>query len=70
MALVDFDNDCVGTSLKCCEALGDRLWGVRLDTSETLVDKSIVPVMQNFKPDRRHPPAGGDDAQDIGRTRL
>jgi nicotinate phosphoribosyltransferase len=23
---------------------------VRLDTSETLVDKSIVPVMQNFKP--------------------
>ncbi len=50
VALVDFDNDSVGTSLKCCEALGDRLWGVRLDTSETLVDKSIVPVMQNFKP--------------------
>ena len=50
VALVDFDNDCVGTSLKCCEALGDRLWGVRLDTSETLVDTSIVPVMQNFKP--------------------
>jgi len=50
VALVDFDNDCVGTSLKCSEALGDRLWGVRLDTSETLVDKSIVPVMQNFKP--------------------
>jgi nicotinate phosphoribosyltransferase len=23
---------------------------VRLDTSETLVDKSIIPVMQNFKP--------------------
>jgi nicotinate phosphoribosyltransferase len=50
VALVDFDNDCVGTSLKCSEALGDRLWGVRLDTAETLVDKSIVPVMQNFKP--------------------
>jgi len=50
VALVDFDNDCVGTSLKCCEALGDRLWGVRLDTAETLVDKSIIPVMQNFKP--------------------
>jgi len=47
---VDFDNDCVGTSLKCCEALGKRLWGVRLDTSNTLVDKSMVPVMQNFKP--------------------
>jgi nicotinate phosphoribosyltransferase len=50
VALVDFDNDCVGTSLKCCEALGDRLWGVRLDTSGTLVDKSIIPLMQNFKP--------------------
>ena len=50
VALVDFDNDSVGTSLKCCEALGDRLWGVRLDTSNTLVDKSIIPVMQNFKP--------------------
>jgi len=50
VALVDFDNDCVGTSLKCCEALGDRLWGVRLDTSNTLVDKSIVPVMQNYNP--------------------
>jgi nicotinate phosphoribosyltransferase len=50
VALVDFDNDCVGTSLKCCEALGDRLWGVRLDTSESLVDKSIVPEMQNFNP--------------------
>ena len=50
VALVDFDNDCVGTSLKCCESLGDRLWGVRLDTSNTLVDKSIIPVMQNFSP--------------------
>ena len=50
VALVDFDNDCVATSLKCCEALGDRLWGVRLDTSNTLVDKSMVPVMQNFMP--------------------
>ncbi len=50
VALVDFDNDSVGTSLKCCQALGKRLWGVRLDTAETLVDKSIVPVMRNFKP--------------------
>ena len=24
---------------RCAEALGDRLWGVRLDTSETLVDR-------------------------------
>jgi nicotinate phosphoribosyltransferase len=40
--LVDFDNDCVGTSLACADALGDRLWGVRLDTSERLADKTMV----------------------------
>ena len=50
ICLVDFDNDCVGTSLAVARALGDRLYGVRLDTSETLVDKSIVPQMGGFKP--------------------
>jgi nicotinate phosphoribosyltransferase len=49
-ALVDFDNDCVGTSLACARALGDRLWGVRLDTSETLVDRSLWPNMGSFRP--------------------
>ena len=32
------------------EALGDRLWGVRLDTSETLVDRSLWEEMGDFKP--------------------
>lgn len=50
VTLVDFDNDCVGTSLACAEALGDRLYGVRLDTSETMVDKSVMPQMGSFKP--------------------
>jgi nicotinate phosphoribosyltransferase len=50
ITLVDFENDCVGTSLKVARALGDRLYGVRLDTSETLVDLSIVPQMGSFKP--------------------
>jgi len=50
ITLVDFDNDCVGTSLAVARALGDRLWGVRIDTSETLVDKSIMPEMGSFKP--------------------
>ena len=50
ITLVDFDNDCVGTSLKVARALGERLYGVRLDTSETLVDKSIVPQMGLIKP--------------------
>lgn len=50
VTLVDFDNDCVGTSVAVAEALGERLYGVRLDTSETLVDRSIIPQMGGFKP--------------------
>jgi len=50
ITLVDFENDCVGTSLAVARALGSRLYGVRLDTSETLVDRSIVPQMGSFKP--------------------
>jgi len=50
MTLVDFDNDCVGTSLAVARALGDQLYGVRLDTSETLVDKSVIPQMGTFRP--------------------
>jgi nicotinate phosphoribosyltransferase len=50
IALVDFDNDCVGTSLACARALGQRLWAVRLDTSGTLVDQSVIPQMGTFPP--------------------
>jgi nicotinate phosphoribosyltransferase len=50
IALVDYDNDCVKTSLDCARALEDRLWGVRLDTSETMVDKSVVSQMGAFHP--------------------
>jgi nicotinate phosphoribosyltransferase len=48
--LVDFENDSVRTALEVAEALGERLWGIRLDTSETLVDKSLWDEMGNFKP--------------------
>ena len=41
-SLVDFQNDVVNTSLGVAHALGQRLWGVRVDTSEALVDKSIL----------------------------
>lgn len=41
IALVDFDNDCVNTSLAVAEALGARLAGVRLDTSNKLIDASL-----------------------------
>jgi len=50
ITLVDFENDSVGTSLAVARALGSRLYGVRLDTSETLVDKSLIPQMGSFKP--------------------
>ena len=50
VTLVDFENDCVRTSLEVAEALGDRLYGVRLDTSEMLVDRSVLTQMGRFKP--------------------
>jgi nicotinate phosphoribosyltransferase len=50
ISLVDFENDCVGTSLAVAQALGDRLYGVRLDTSEMLVDRSLWGQMGTFKP--------------------
>jgi nicotinate phosphoribosyltransferase len=50
ISLVDFDNDSVGTSLAVARALGERLYGVRLDTSHTLVDRSVIPEMGSFDP--------------------
>lgn len=50
IAFVDYDNDAVKTSLDVARALDGRLWGVRLDTSETMVDKSVVPQMGAFRP--------------------
>ncbi len=48
--LVDFDNDSLKTALEVAEALGPRLWGVRLDTSEDMVDRSLLDEMGGFKP--------------------
>jgi nicotinate phosphoribosyltransferase len=39
--LVDFDNDSVRTAIEVADALGERLWGVRLDTSEKIVDRAL-----------------------------
>jgi nicotinate phosphoribosyltransferase len=50
IALVDFENDSVRTSLEVARALGDRLYGVRLDTSESLVDESVRAHMGDFDP--------------------
>jgi nicotinate phosphoribosyltransferase len=48
--LVDFQNDSLGTALEVARALGPKLWGVRLDTSEQLVDCSLLDEMGGFKP--------------------
>jgi nicotinate phosphoribosyltransferase len=50
ITLGDFENDCVATALDVARDLGDRLYGVRLDTSEMLVDQSVMPMMGRFKP--------------------
>ncbi|MGZ4390030.1 MAG: quinolinate phosphoribosyl transferase, partial [Gaiellaceae bacterium] len=48
--LVDFENDSVRTALEVADALGERLWGVRLDTAESLVDRSLWSELSDFRP--------------------
>jgi len=48
--LVDFENDCARTAVEVASALGPDLWGVRLDTSEQLVDRSLYEQMGGFDP--------------------
>jgi nicotinate phosphoribosyltransferase len=48
--LVDFENNSVETALEVARALGPSLWGVRLDTSESLVDRSLWGELGDFKP--------------------
>jgi nicotinate phosphoribosyltransferase len=48
--LVDFENHSTRTALEVADALGSRLWGVRLDTGEDMVDLSLVDELGGFKP--------------------
>jgi len=41
IVLVDFENDCVKTSLEAARRFGPALWGVRLDTAGDLIDRSV-----------------------------
>jgi nicotinate phosphoribosyltransferase len=50
VVLVDFENDSVRTAIAVANALGPKLWGVRLDTSSTLVDRSLWSEMGYFDP--------------------
>jgi nicotinate phosphoribosyltransferase len=48
--LVDYENDSVGTALEVARALGPKLWGIRLDTSGQLVDRSLWGELGDFDP--------------------
>lgn len=48
--LVDWENDSTKTAVEVADALGDDLWGVRLDTSGTVVDRALWEEMGTFKP--------------------
>jgi nicotinate phosphoribosyltransferase len=50
LALVDYENDVVRAAVEIARALGDRLWGVRLDTSEHMVDRSVLAQLGAFNP--------------------
>ncbi len=50
IALVDFDNDSVGTALAVARELGGRLHGVRLDTAASMVDRSLFETMGDYDP--------------------
>jgi nicotinate phosphoribosyltransferase len=73
--LVDFENDSLRTTLEVAEALGPRLWGVRLDTSEDMVDRSLLDELGGFKPTGVNPRLvekvrGGLDAAGFADVRI
>jgi nicotinate phosphoribosyltransferase len=69
--LVDFENDSVGTALAVARALGDDLWGVRLDTSETLVDRSLEGTgLRGVQPELVRKVRAALDAEGFGRVKI
>jgi nicotinate phosphoribosyltransferase len=66
--LVDFENDSVRTALEVAHALGPRLWGVRLDTSESLVDRSLWEEMGDFTPTGVNPRLVGNVREALDRA--
>lgn len=50
--LVDFENDSINTAIAVANALGDSLYGVRLDTSGNLVDRGLQfdPLRGSYDP--------------------
>ncbi|AGR41564.1 nicotinate phosphoribosyltransferase [Spiroplasma taiwanense] len=42
VVLVDYNNDCIKDALAVCSEFKDKIWAIRLDTSQGLVDKSLM----------------------------
>jgi len=69
--LVDFENDSVRTALEVARALGDDLWGVRLDTSEALVDESLKGTdLRGVQPELVRKVRAALDAEGFERVRI
>lgn len=49
IALVDYNNDVIKDSLKVWNAMGDKVWGVRIDTSLNMIDKMFDNQKENIK---------------------
>lgn len=49
IVLVDYENDCIKTSLEVAKRTGKKLWGVRIDTAHDMVDRSLKVQCSKFK---------------------
>ena len=72
---VDYENDAVRTALDVARAMVGHLWGVRIATSEHLVDASIIPMMGTFPPAGVNPQLVWNvrnalDAEGMGEVKL
>ena len=75
ICLVDFHNDSVGEAVKVADALGGDLWGVRLDTSETLIDVALADrpdaeELHGVTPELAHAVRDGLDAAGHQRVKI
>lgn len=68
--LVDFNNDCLMDAVRCHGVFGDAMYGVRLDTSENMVDASIKldPDAGDYKPTGVNPKLVDNVREQLDRT--
>ena len=71
----DYENDSTRTAVEVARAMAGRLWGVRLATSDYLVDRSIFPMMGTFPPTGVNPQLVWNvrnalDAEGFGEVRI